>query len=76
MTRDEWLSLKPGDVIIEVRSGVERRVLSVTHNKAPNATSIRTSISMKKIGFHGWTKGPNTTYNNHDDRGRWRLKKK
>lgn len=76
MTRDEWLSLKPGDVIIETRSGTERMVLSVTHHRQPGHLKIRTSISLKKIGFHGWTKGPNTTYTNHDDRGRWRLKKK
>jgi hypothetical protein len=74
MTRDEWLDLKPGDIIIEVRSGVERRVLSVSHNRQPGHLKIRTSISLKKIAY-GWTKSQNTTYSNNDDRGRWRLKK-
>jgi hypothetical protein len=74
MTRTEWLSLKPGDIIIENSSGTERRIISVTHTKNPNMVNIRTSITMKKIGFDGWTKGKNTTYNNTDDRGRWRLK--
>lgn len=75
MTRDEWVSLKPGNIIIEVKSGTERRIISVTHTMNSNARWIRTSITMKKIGTQGWTKGPNTTYNNHDDRGRWRLKR-
>ena len=74
MTSAEWLDLKPGDIIIEVRSGTERRVISVSHNRQPGHLKIRTSITLKKIG-HGWTHSPNTVYNNHDDRGRWRLKK-
>lgn len=76
MTPEEWLNLKPGDIIIEVASGTERKVLSVTHNKNKNAQKIRTSITLKKLVKTYWTKSNNTTYNNYDDRGRWILKRR
>lgn len=72
MTKDEWLSLKPGDVIVETASNIERTVLSVAHNRRPGHIKTRTSITLRKISY-GWTKGPNTTYNSYDDRGRWSL---
>jgi hypothetical protein len=75
VTPEEWLNLKPGDIIIEVASGTERKVLSVTHNKNKNARKIRTSITLKKLTKRRWTPGSTTTYNNYDDRGRWRLKR-
>jgi hypothetical protein len=76
MTKDEWLSLKPGDTVIEVASGTERKILSVSRHQRFNSRHIRTSITLSKIAKSGWTKRPTTTYNNHDDRGRWRLKKR
>jgi hypothetical protein len=74
MTREQWLRLLPGD-IIEVASGIERKILSVTHYKAKNTRKIRTLITLKKLVRRGWTPGPTTTYGFHDDRGRWKLKR-
>jgi hypothetical protein len=75
VTQEEWLTLRRGDIIIEVKTGVERRVLSVSRKKNWNARKIRTSITLKKLVKTYWTPGDTTTYSNYDDRGRWKLKK-
>lgn len=71
MTKDQWLMLKTGDVIIEVKTGVERVVLDV--KRVPHPRGVRTSISLPKL-YSGGTKHAHTTYSNNDDRGRWKLK--
>jgi len=76
MTKEEWLQLLPGDIIIEVSSGAERRVISVSRYKPKNSRHIRTSITLKKLYKRLWTPSRTTTYNNHDDRGRWILKRR
>jgi hypothetical protein len=73
MTPEEWLALKKGDVIVEVNSGIERKVLSLS--RVTRQGSTRTAISLRKLVRRAWTPGPNATYFNYDDRGRWRLKR-
>jgi hypothetical protein len=73
MTPEEWLALKKGDVIVEVRSGIERKVLSLRRVTRQGFT--RTSITLRKLVRRAWTPGPYATYFNYDDRGRWRLKR-
>ena len=73
MTKQEWLQLQPRDIIVEVKSGRERMILSVAHAITPRG--IRTSITLKKLTKNGWTPKKTTTYSNNDDRGRWRLKR-
>jgi hypothetical protein len=71
MTREEWLSLKVGDVIVERKSKQRRRVIHVSRITRRGIT--RTGITLLKLVPRAWTPGPFTTYFNTDDRGRWQL---
>lgn len=71
MTKDEWLTLKVGDVIVERKSRVRRRVISLSRFTKRGIT--RTGITLLKIAPRAWTPGAFTTYFNTDDRGRWQL---
>lgn len=73
MTLHQWNSIKPGDVIVETRSGVERRVFAVKRYITVQGL-LRTWISLRKL-HKSWTKSPFTHYTIYDDRGRWRLKR-
>lgn len=71
MSKNEWLSLKVGDVIVERKSKARRRVIHVSRCTKRGIT--RTGITLLKLSPRVWTPGPFTTYFNTDDRGRWRL---
>lgn len=70
MTKQEWLDLKVGDVIVEGKSGVRRRVVHLSRVTKRGVT--RTGITLIKIAPRAWTPGLFATYFNTDDRGRWR----
>lgn len=72
MTRSQWLSIKRGDIIVETRSDIERKIIHVKRH-VTTQKKIRTWISLYKL-HKSWTKSPLTHYTIYDDRGRWRLK--
>lgn len=72
MTLDQWLGLRRGDIVVETRSGVERRVVAVKRYVTAHGHT-RVWMSLKKLK-KSWTKSPLTHYTIYDDQGRWRLK--
>lgn len=73
MTKAEWLTIEPGDILINVKSGLERTVLEVKRILKPNQQGrMRTVVTVT----HTRRPGTMTICNYDDTRGeRFSLRK-
>ena len=72
MTKLQWMSLAPGDVVVETKSSVEREVMAIKRHVTAHGHT-RTWMSLRKLK-KSWTKSPLTHYTIYDDQGRWKKK--